>query len=146
MVETYYADGNTSNAIISAYSYIVAIAIFVYVSFMQYRIAHKTGQADTAWWAFVPILNTFLLIRMSGKPTMWFLLLLVPLVNVVTFFVLWINVAKNCYQSPVWGFLVMIPLLNMVALFVLAYSSRPFTYPETPTELPSKPRTPQRIG
>ncbi len=124
------AAGTTGDTIIGAYGWLVTIAYFLYVMVMQYKIAHRTGQADTAWWAFIPILNSILLIYMAGKPLKWFWLLLIPFVNLIAFFALWINVARNCGQSGFWGFSAMIPLVNLIALFVLAMSSRPYSYPE----------------
>ena len=35
------------------------------------------------WQAFVPIWNTLVLIKISGRPIWWFLLLLIPIVNIV---------------------------------------------------------------
>jgi len=148
MVEEYYVgDPGMGGTLLGAFGWIVIAALYLYFSFMHYKIAQKTGQADNAWWAFVPILNTVLLIQMAEKPMWWFLLLLVPIVNVFAFFALWMSVAKQCGQSPVWGFFVLIPLINFVAVFVLAFNSRPYEYPEAPTAPPSQqPRTPQQVG
>ncbi len=139
-------DGFSGSDMTSGFTYLIVIAVWVYFAYMHYRMAHKTGQADTAWWAFVPFLNTVLLIRMAEKPIWWFLLLLIPFVNIIAFFALWMQAARNCGQSAVWGFLVMIPLLNVLAVFVLAYGTRPIMYPETPPPPRRKPHTPQRTG
>lgn len=130
----------------SVYAWFAIIAIWLYFSFMMYKIAQKSGQGKNAWWAFIPILNTFLLIKMAGKPLWWFVLLLVPFVNVITFFILWMSVAKIISQSQIWGFLVMIPILNFVAMFVLAYNSRPYEYPSVSEQPASEPKTPQQVG
>ena len=107
---------------LGAFGWFVLLAIGIYFAYMMYRIAAvRTGNADIAWWAFIPILNTILLIKMADKPMWWFFLLLVPFVNIIAFFALWISVAQNCGQSPIWGFLVLIPFINLVAIFVLAY-------------------------
>lgn len=150
MYDSYSGSTTAGDAVLDVFGIVFAIALYLFYSYMQYRIAsNKTGHADIAWWAFIPLANTFLLIKMAGKPGSWFFLLLIPLVNVVAFFILWINVAKVCDQSPVWGFLVMVPPISLLAIFVLAYGSRPYTYPAspaTPTTPPSRPRTPQRLG
>lgn len=138
------------DTILGAYGWIITIAYVFYFMFMQYKIAHRTGQSDIAWWAFVPILNTLLLIQMAGKSWKWFWLLLIPFVNYVVFFILWINVAKNCDQNGFWGFLVMWPLINIIPLFILAMSTRPYVYPDFMDESPpgphSQPKTPQQAG
>lgn len=144
----YEASGGsmTGDAIWSGYALVVAVAAWLFFSFMQYRIAaYRTGNADIAWWAFVPIANTFLLIKMAGQPWHFFLLLLLPVVNIVAFFYLWIKVAENCYQSKIWGVLVLFPLLNVVAMIVLAYGSRPYRYPGDSNDPPHKRPTPERV-
>jgi magnesium-transporting ATPase (P-type) len=154
MYENYTAydpnPGVTGDTVMGAYAWVVAIAYLLYFMFMQYKMAHRTGQADIAWWAFIPILNTLLLIQMAGKALRFFWLLLIPFVNVIGFFILWINAARNCGQSGFWGFLVMFPLLNIIPLFVLAMSSPPYVYPdfmdETGPGPHQRPRSPQQVG
>jgi hypothetical protein len=133
---------------IGLFMWVIMIALYVYFAFMQFKIAsNKTGNADIAWFAFIPILNTILLIKMAAKPMWWFILLLVPFINVICFFILWIEVAKICGQSPVWGFLTMIPPISFVSVFILAYGSRPVVAeqpPPTPKyeEKPKEPAQP----
>lgn len=113
----------TGDTVMGVYSWVMLLVIFAYCAFMQYKIAHKTGQSDTAWWAFIPIANIFF------------------------FFKLWIDTARNCGQSGVWGFLVMVPAINLLALLVLAMSTRPYEYPEDtfPPET-DRPKKPQQVG
>ncbi|MEE8576887.1 MAG: DUF5684 domain-containing protein [candidate division Zixibacteria bacterium] len=150
MYEELYVDPASSaeSGMLTAFGVLLFAAMFVYFAFMQYKMAHRTGQADTAWWAFIPILNTLLLIQMAAKPIWWILLLLVPVVNVVAFFMLWTSVSRNCGQSGVWGFLMLLPLINFVAAFVLAFSTRPYEYPEetAPPADSNQPRPRQTVG
>lgn len=149
MQEEFYTQPNAgigSDGIMGAFGWLIIVAVIAYFMYMQYRIAHKTGQSDTAWWSFIPILNTLLLVRMAGKPIWWFFLLMIPIVNVVVAFMLWIAVAKNTGQSAFWGVLMLIPPISLVAMFVLAYGSRPYEYTESPPVPPTKPKTPQQVG
>ncbi len=112
----------SGDLIIGAFGWLLIIGAFIFTSFLMYRIAaYRMGHADIAWWAFVPILNTILLIKMADKEMWWVILLFIPIVNWITFIILWMKVAESCGQSQVWGFLATLPLLNFVALFVLAY-------------------------
>jgi hypothetical protein len=56
-------------------------------------IAKKSGEADKAWWAWVPILNLLLALKVAGKPGWWFLLMLVPVVNFFTWIVVCMGAA-----------------------------------------------------
>jgi|GEM_PF-2542041 len=143
-----------SGSFIGTYTLALLLAIGFYFAMMQYKTAHKTGNADIAWWAFIPIMNTLLLIQMAEKPWHWILYLLIPIVNIFAFFALWMAAAKNAGCSPVWGFLVMIPPISLLAIFVLATATRPYTYPDfsessgpsRPQRPSRRPRTPQSVG
>ena len=104
---------------------LVMVALYAYCAFTQYRIARKVGCADNAWWAWVPILNTLLLMDMAGRERWWFFLCLIPLVNLVIFAVLWFDVARACGFDGWIGLLVLVPLLNFVALAILAFAGQP---------------------
>jgi hypothetical protein len=89
-------------------------------------------------------MNTFLLIKMAGKEWWWFLLGLVPLVNIVIFAILWIETAKAAGHSPIWGVLVLIPFLNFVAIGVMAFSGG--TSGPLPTSGQIDSREPTHVG
>ena len=102
--------------------FLIVLAVYFYFAFTQYKIAQRVGCADRAWWSYVPVLNTFLLIRMAGKDWSWFLYCLIPLVNVIAFAIMWMEVAKASGNSTIWGLLVLVPFLNFVAMGVMAFA------------------------
>lgn len=57
---------------------LVGLAFYAYFAICLMKIAEKTN-TENAWWAWVPLLNIILLIKIAGKPLWWFLLLLIPL-------------------------------------------------------------------
>ncbi|MHC4501645.1 MAG: DUF5684 domain-containing protein [Planctomycetota bacterium] len=123
---------------------LIIVGVYLYLAITMAKMARKVGQSNYAWWAYIPILNTVLLCKMAYKPMWWFLLCLVPLVNIVVFAMLWIEVAKGCKQSPVWGVMVLVPFINLIALGLLAFSSggRQMT-PPSPSE---RSREPMSVG
>ena len=134
-----------NNAGIPAIAWFVILAVYFYFAWSQYKIAQKVGCADRAWWAFVPVMNTFLLIRTAAKEWWWFLFLLVPVVNVFMFAILWMETARACGHSPLWGFLVLVPFLNFVAVGVMAFSTyggHPVVGIPTSGQLTPRRRTP----
>ncbi len=102
--------------------FLIVLAVYFYFAFTQYKIAQRVGCADKAWWSYVPVLNTFLLIQMAGKEWTWFLFCLIPVANVIVFAILWMEVAKASGNSSIWGVLVLIPFLNFVAMGVMAFA------------------------
>ncbi len=88
----YSSASSTGDTFMTAFGWFVFLALYLYFSFMMYKMAQKTGQADNAWFAFIPILNTVLLVQMAEKPLYWLLFLFIPIVNVFIFF-------KLCFES-----------------------------------------------
>ena len=139
MYETIYDGGG-----IGAVMWLIILAAYLYFAYAQFKIAQKIGHRDSAWWAFIPILNTVLLVKMAAKPLYWFLFCLIPFINIIICAVLWIDVATACSQSPVWGFLTILPFINFISIGVLAFSG-----PQHPEQfLATKPvqRKPERVG
>jgi hypothetical protein len=124
---------------------LLAVGLYVYFAFCQMKMAQKIGLLNSAWWAWVPIMNTFLLFKMAGKPNWWFFLCLIPLVNIIAFAILWMEAAKAVDNSPVWGFLVLVPFINFVAIGVLAFSAPPTPHRTPPPHEP-KPYQPANVG
>ena len=126
---------------------LVCFALYFYLAFSQFKMAQKCGHSDSAWWSFIPILNTILIWKMSGKEWYWFVFFLVPIVNVIAFFIVWAEVAKNLGHSAFWGAMVMIPGINFVALYILAFTegeNRRFQTPP-PSQSFNKPQTPTHV-
>jgi hypothetical protein len=123
---------------------LVLLGMYVWFAFCQMKVAQKIGLNDCAWWSWIPILNTFLLFKMAGKPAWWFFLCLVPLVNIIAFAILWMEAARAAQTSPVWGFLVLVPFINFVAIGVMAFSGPP-SRPSPPPQQP-KTQTPVNVG
>ncbi|MCP4703501.1 MAG: hypothetical protein GY865_02740 [candidate division Zixibacteria bacterium] len=111
------------------------VAFYFFFAFTQFKIAQKVGH-ESPWWAWVPILNFFQQIQMAGKEWYWFLLCLVPVVNIFVIAAIWMEIARNCRQSAAWGIMAIIPILNFIALPYLAFSSDASVPPPPPAEAP----------
>ena len=82
---------------------LVMLGAYLYVGFTYFKMAQKCGHSDSAWWSFIPILNLFLMIKLANKPGWWFLLCLIPGVNVIIFAILGIETAKALGQDAPHG-------------------------------------------
>ncbi|WHF52028.1 DUF5684 domain-containing protein [Chryseobacterium gotjawalense] len=56
--------------------------VYLFFSFCLYKIFQKAGRED-AWAAFIPIYNTIVLLDIVKKPIWWFIMLLIPLLNII---------------------------------------------------------------
>jgi len=75
----------------------------------------KAGQPG--WAAFVPIYNTIVLLQVVGRPLWWFLLLLVPGVNLVAMIIIMNDLSKSFGHDA--GFTVGLVLLTVVFTWIL---------------------------
>ncbi len=100
---------------------VLILAVYVYVAVCLMKIAKKTGTAN-AWLAWIPILNVFLMLQIARKPLWWFILMLIPIVNIVISIIVWMEIAK-AVRKPEWlGILMIIPMVNLVVPGYLAFS------------------------
>ena len=103
------------------FALLFALAGYVYMSLALQTIATKTNTAN-AWLAWIPIANLFLMLSIGKKPMWWFLLFLVPLVNIVMVIMVWMAVAEARGKPNWWGILTIVPVANLVVPGVLAWS------------------------
>lgn len=98
--------------------------IFYFVfAFALYKIAKRVGEEDSAWWAFVPVLNFFLLFKLAGVSCLFFLLFFVPFVNLIVMLYIWIKILEKL-GKPTWQVLLfLIPVVNLVYLLIIAFES-----------------------
>jgi hypothetical protein len=100
---------------------VIGLAGYVYVALALQTIATKTN-TENAWLAWIPIANIFLMLSIAKKPMWWFLLCLVPLVNIVILIMVWMAVAEARHKPNWWGILTIVPVANIVVPGYLAWS------------------------
>lgn len=98
--------------------------IFYFVfAFALYKIAKRIGEAESAWWAFVPVLNFFLLFKLAGVSCLFFLLFFIPFVNLIVMLYIWIKILEKL-GKPTWQVLLfLIPVVNLVYLLMIVFES-----------------------
>ena len=100
---------------------LIALGLYAYVAICFQRMANKIGVSDS-WWAWVPILNLFLLVKMAAKPLWWGLLFFIPLANLVVAILCLVAVLEALKKPPLFVIGFFIPVLNLVLLGYLAFA------------------------
>jgi len=101
--------------------FIIGFIIYAYFAFCMMTIANKVG-VENSWFAWIPILNVILLIQIADKPLWWFVLLLIPLLNIIIAVIIWMAIAER-RGKPNWlGILMIIPFVNFIIPAYLAFS------------------------
>jgi hypothetical protein len=96
---------------------IVYLAILLLAIISMWKIFTKAG--EPGWAAIVPIYNIIVLLKISGKPAWWFILLIIPFVNIIIAIMVCINLAQNFGKST--GFGVGLALLGFIFGPILAF-------------------------
>jgi hypothetical protein len=79
----------------------ISTVIFGVVVAGLWKVFVKAGQPG--WAALVPIYNTYVMTQITGRPILWFILLLVPCVNIVAGFLLMQDLAKSFGKTSLYG-------------------------------------------
>jgi hypothetical protein len=99
----------------------ILIALYVFFGYCLSRIAKKVGD-ERAWWAWVPVLQVLLMLRLAQLSLWWFIGLLVPFVNIAVGIYVWVRVA-NRLAKPWWmGVLMIVPGIDLFVLGYLAFA------------------------
>lgn len=96
---------------------IVGLVIAVLVVVSIWKVFVKAG--EPGWAAIVPIYNTIVLLKIAGKPIWWIVLLAIPVVNLISLFMVAISLAQRFGKGT--GFGVGLALLPFVFYPLLAF-------------------------
>ncbi len=94
--------------------YLAVIVLYIVSLWMVFQKAGQPG-----WGAIIPIYNIYLLVKISGRPGWWFILLLIPVVNIVIDVIISIDIARNFGKSD--GFGIGLFLVGFVFYPILAF-------------------------
>lgn len=102
------------------------LLFYLYFSLSIETIAQKTNTSQR-WLAWIPILNCLLVVMIIRKPLWWFILLLLPLVNIVFCVLVWMKIAE-IMKKPSWlGILILVPIANIILPGYLAWNNDDYT-------------------
>jgi hypothetical protein len=102
-----------------------AVGFLIYLVFVIFEIAALWlvfAKADRpGWGAIIPIYNVYLICKVAKRPGWWLVLFLIPLVNIVIAFIVFIDVAKAFGKST--GFGVLLTLFGFVCIPILGFGA-----------------------
>ncbi len=93
--------GQRGNGIVGSFFTIIWLAIVVLAIAGLWQTFVKAGQPG--WGAIIPIYNIILLLEIAERPIWWFLLMFIPIVNIVICIVVGIDIARNFGKGPGFG-------------------------------------------
>ncbi|HPR22568.1 MAG TPA: DUF5684 domain-containing protein [Candidatus Sabulitectum sp.] len=96
---------------------IFGIVVGLFMIICQWKIIEKAGKPG--WASIIPIYNVIVMLQIAGKPEWWFLLLLVPVANVIIAIITIIALAEKFGQET--GFAIGMLLLPIIFYPILAF-------------------------
>jgi len=109
----------------SAVFLIICLAIAVVVIAGLWKVFTKAGKPG--WAAIIPIYNTIVLLEIIGRPLWWFILMLIPLVNIVIVIIVYIDLAKSFGKGV--GFGIGLLLLGVIFIPILGFGDSRYIGP-----------------
>ena len=107
--------GDTLFGIYSLLFSCVGLLIFLAVVAGMWQIFTKAGEAG--WKAIIPIYNLWVLLEIVGRPGWWIILFFIPLVNIVIWLLVSLDLAKSFDHGTGFGIgLWLLPWLFYVIL------------------------------
>ncbi len=112
----------------------IGLALYVLTALGLYGTFVKAGQPG--WAGFVPFYNFIILLKVAGRPTSWgwfLLLLIVPYLGTLAFFVIYIIVANDVSKSfghgPGFTVGLVIPYVSVIFYYILWLGSSVYRGP-----------------
>lgn len=117
----YYSTSYSTSGLenISSGTVIAALAVAIVSIIAQWKIFTKAGKPG--WAAIIPFYNMYTLFEVAGMNGWMFLLMLLPIVNIVIMIMLYVNLAKSFSKST--GFAVGLIFLNFIFMLILGFGS-----------------------
>lgn len=100
-VDYVYTTSTSSGGGLSAIYWILILVVAVITIAGVWKTFEKANRSG--WMALIPILNSYVLIRMAKKPGWWILLYLIPFVNIIVYAIVAVELAKNFGKSTAFG-------------------------------------------
>lgn len=117
--------GNSGGGIFGGVFFIFWLAVVVVVLIAMWKVFVKAGQPG--WAAIVPIYNTYIMLKIAGRPWWWLLLLLIPIVSIIIAIIVMIDLSKSFGKGI--GFAIGLIFLPFIFVPILGFGSAQYQGP-----------------
>jgi hypothetical protein len=109
----------------------IGIGAVVYIAVVVFEIAALwqvfVKASEKGWKAIIPIWNTLIVLKISGRPFWWIILFIIPIVNFIVYIIVYYNLAKSFAKST--GFAVGMIILPFIFIPILGFGSSQYAGP-----------------
>jgi hypothetical protein len=105
--------------------WIIYLAVIVLVIAGWWKIFTKAGEAG--WKSIIPIWNVLIILKIVGREWWWLLLMFIPIVNIVIWIIVDIDLAKSFGRGT--GFGIGLVFLSFIFAPILGFGSDTYKGP-----------------
>lgn len=133
-----------SGAVLAALGvmFVFFVVFWLFYGWCLSKIFAKAG--ITPWWGFVPFAQQYGMWKMSGRDTIWLILMFVPYANIIAVIAIWMDIAKSFGKSS--GFAIGLVFLSPIFLPILAFGKSPYLGPVHQSAVAQQPYGQQAYG
>ena len=92
----------------------------------MWKVFTKAGKPG--WAAIIPIYNAYVLLKIAGRPGWWLILFIIPLVNIVVAFIVFVDVAKSFGKGAAFG-IFLLGFFSIIGYAILGFGNASYQGP-----------------
>jgi len=119
-------DTDSAAALLSVPAIVVGLVLAVVMIVAMWKIFTKAGEAG--WKSIIPIYDVYVLFRIAGLNPWLFLLLLIPVVNLVIAIVLALKLGEVFGKSAMWSIFLLV-IFSTIGYLILGFGSAQYRRP-----------------
>ena len=119
-LEMYASQGASTSSVIFSLAFCVLSIV------AMWKIFEKAG--EPGWKSIIPIYDLYILFKIAWGKGILFLLLLIPVANIVVYFILYWKLAKSFDQST--GMCVLMLLFPQIVMLILGFGNSEYIGPQ----------------
>ncbi len=104
---------------------LIELLVIVVVIAGLWKVFVKAG--EPGWAAIVPIYNTYVLLKIVGRPWWWLILMIIPLVGLIVWIIAALDLAKSFGKSV--AFAIGLILLSIIFIPILGFGDAKYLGP-----------------
>ena len=121
----YYTNSTASSGGPTSLQMTASAILILIIVISQWRIFTKAKQ--DGWKALIPIYNTYIVLKIIGKPWWWLIMLVIPIINIFFAFALSHHLAKSFGKGM--GYTLLLFFLPIIGYPMLAFGDATYKGP-----------------
>lgn len=108
---------------------IAFIAVYLAVAVLMIAGLWKTftKAGEPGWASIIPIFNTYILLKIAGRPWWWLILFIIPIVSLIIWVIVCLDLSKSFGKGV--GFAVGLFFLPFIFFLILGFGSAQYQGP-----------------